>query len=72
MLGKIGFEKQGENGVKLYDIKGQKLMIRLNPRRIPNNRLHYCNEKCVSTKKLCHGLNECIELEMMDKVKFSK
>ena len=51
MLGKIGLEKQGENEVKLYDIKGQKLMIRLNPRWIPNNRLHYCNEKGVSTKK---------------------
>ena len=72
MLGKIGLGKQGENGVKLYDIKGQKLMIKLNPRRIPNNRLHYCNEKGVSTKKLCHGLNECIELEMTNKFKFSR
>ena len=50
MLGKIEIRKQEENGVKLFDIKGHKLMIKLNPRSIPNNRLHYCNEKGVSIK----------------------
>ena len=55
MLGKIEVGKQGENGVKLFDIKGQKLMIKLNPRRIPNNRLHYCNEKGVSIKNYVMG-----------------
>ena len=70
ILGKIEVSKQEEKGVKLFDIKGHKLLIKLKPKNISNNRLHYCNEKGVSIKKVCHGLNDCIELDMMDKIKF--
>ena len=49
-LNRIGFRERDKE-IKLFDIKGQEIRMKIDIRIIPNNKIHYCNENKLGEKK---------------------
>ena len=70
-LSRLEFRKQDKK-VKIFDIKGQKIIIKADIRIIPKNIMHYCNENELGIKRICMKHNECIELNLKSRYGFRK
>ena len=63
ILGKIEIKRRSEQGVKLYNVNKQNIQIKMIGKIVPDDKLHYCNEKS-GAKKICYNLNR--EIRRLD------
>ena len=61
------------NYAKLFDIKGQNLLVEASPEYMEEKILHYCNEKGTGGKASCLSRDAgCIEVDIKNRFNFSK